>query len=114
MDVSSGKTLLGEIISLYFLQGGSLRAALCRLCCGTWTGDVLQVTQAGLLGQAVDELAGFAVLVAGRQLQRGQLLHRVLVQHQALVDHHAGRKVVLWGVGRKQQRREHQCGGGLK
>lgn len=63
----------------------------------TWTADVLQVTQAGLLGQAVDELAGFAVLVAGRQLQRGQLLHGVLVQHQALVDHHAGRKVVLWG-----------------
>lgn len=56
---------------------------------------MLQVTQAGLLGQAEDELAGFTVLVAGRQLQRGQLLHRVLVQHQALVDHHAGREVVL-------------------
>lgn len=78
----------------------------------TWTADVLKVTQAGLLGQAVDELAGLAVLVAGRQLQRGQLLHRVLVQHQTLVDHHAGRKVVLW----KEQQRgsEHQRGGGLK
>lgn len=54
------------------------------------------MTQARLFGDAEDELARLAVLVAGRQLQRGQLLHRVLIQHQALVHHHGRRKTVLW------------------
>lgn len=70
---------------------------------GTWAADVLQVAQARLPGQPVEQLAGFAVLVAGRQLQRGQLLGRVLVQHQALVHHHARGEVVLW---KDQQRRK--------
>lgn len=72
-----------------------------KLCSavGTWTGGVLQVTQAGLFGDAVDELARFAVLVAGGQLQRGQLLHRVLIQHQAFVHHHGRGKMVLWRRG---------------
>lgn len=41
----------------------------------TWTGGMLQVTQARLFGDAVDEFARFAVLVAGRQLQGCQLLY---------------------------------------
>lgn len=64
----------------------------------TWTGGVLQVTQAGLFGDPVDQLARLAVLVAGRQVQRGQLLGRVLVQHQALVHHHRRGEAVLWGT----------------
>ena len=57
------------------------------------------MAQARLLGDAVDELAGLAVLVAGRQLQRGYLLGGVLVQHQAFVHHHGRREAVLWVVG---------------
>lgn len=55
------------------------------------------MTQAGLLGEAVDQLARLAVLIAGRQLQRGQLLRRVLVQHQAFVHRHGRREAVFWG-----------------
>lgn len=66
----------------------------------TWTGGVLQVTQARLFGDPIDELARFAVLVAGRQMQRGQLLRRVLVQRHAFVHHHRRREAVLWrGAG---------------
>lgn len=65
----------------------------------TGVGGELQVSEGGLLGEAVEQLAGFAVLVAGRQLQRGQFLHRVLVQDQAFVDHHRWRQAVLWGGG---------------
>lgn len=66
------------------------------LCFFTWTSSVLQVTQAGLFGDPVDELARLTVLVAGGQMQRGQLLGRVFVQHQAFVHHHRGREAVLW------------------
>lgn len=65
----------------------------------TGVGGELQVSEGSLLGEAVEQLAGFAVLVAGRQLQRGQFLHRVLVQDQAFVDHHRWRQAVLWGGG---------------
>lgn len=63
----------------------------------TWAGGVLQVTQARLFGDPVDELARLAVLVAGGQMQRGQLLGRVLVQRHAFVHRHRGRETVLWG-----------------
>lgn len=62
----------------------------------TWAAAVLQVAQAGLLGEAVDQLGRLAVLVAGGQLHGGQLLHGVLVQHQTFVHHHRGRETVLW------------------
>lgn len=61
------------------------------------------MTQARLFGDAVDELAWLAVLVAGRQLQRGQLLHGVFIQHQAFVHHHGRRKTVLWGEKEKEK-----------
>ena len=63
---------------------------------GTWAVGVLQVTQARLFGDAIDELPRLTVLIAGRQLQRGQLLHRVFIQNQAFVYHHRRRKTVLW------------------
>lgn len=56
---------------------------------------MLEVAQAGLFGNSVDELARLTVLVTGRQLQRGQLLHRVFIQHQAFVYHHRWREMVL-------------------
>lgn len=66
----------------------------------TWTRGVLQVTQAGLFGDPIDELARFTVLVAGGQMQRGQLLRRVFVQRHAFVHHHRRREAVLWrGAG---------------
>lgn len=42
----------------------------------TGVGGELQVSEGSLLGEAVEQLAGFAVLVAGRQLQRGQFLNK--------------------------------------
>lgn len=66
----------------------------------TWTGGVLQATQARLFGDPIDELARFTVLVAGGQMQRGQLLRRVFVQRHAFVHHHRRREAVLWrGAG---------------
>lgn len=61
---------------------------------------MLQATQARLFGDPVDELARLAVLVAGGQMQRGQLPGRVLVQRHAFVHRHRGRETVLWGGGR--------------
>lgn len=69
----------------------------------TWIGGVLQVTQARLLCDPIDELGRFAVLVAGRQIQRGQLLCRVFIQDHALVHHHRRRETVLWR-GREERR----------
>lgn len=40
----------------------------------TWVSGMLQVTQAWLFGDPIDELARFAVLVTGGQMQCGQLL----------------------------------------
>lgn len=66
----------------------------------TWLSGVLQVTQAWLSDDPIDELAGFTVLVAGGQMQRGQLLCRVFVQHHAFVHHHRRRQAILWvGAG---------------
>lgn len=65
----------------------------------TRVGHVLQLPEARRFGDPVDELARLAVLVAGRQLQGGQLLDGVLIQHQAFVHIHRGRKVVLCSTG---------------
>lgn len=51
----------------------------------TWRCCMFQVAQLGLSGDSVDQFCGSRLLVSGRELQSGDLLHRVFVQEQPFI-----------------------------